>query len=191
MAKKTPDLAIAKIPLAESQKILSEYLEYIDIMDGEIPDELIPTVNSIELTAQASADRCIYVIEAFENQINYYDELIKSIKEKQNRLNKEKDKIYNKALTVMKNNNILEINGTVKSFKIKQKAGAEAINWNVEFKDEKNIISEDQLSLIPAEYVEEKTVYVVNKKSLSDAIRKGENLECGEKAGREEILKIV
>ncbi len=120
--------------------------------------------------------------------------LIKSIKDKQIKLEKTQDKIMKSTFEVMQHNNIREIQGTFKSFKIRYKGGVEAINWLVDFKKVDNVVSENEESLIPQEFLEEKTVRVINKKALSDAIRKSDindGFMCGVKAGREEVLAIV
>ncbi len=191
MARKESGIALIKIPLAEAQKTLSIFMEYLDITDGEIPDDIIPSLNIAETNSQTAADRRIYLIDSLETQINYYDDLIKTIKEKQSRLVKTQEKIYKSTLDVMRENNIREIQGSIKSFKIRNKGGVESINWLVNFNEVKNIVSENEETLVPREFLEEKIVKVINKKALSEAIRKGDDMLCGTKAGREEVLAIV
>lgn len=195
MAKKDIAIIPVKIPLAEAQKTLSVFMEYLEeVSDGEIPDDLIPSLNAAESNLQSAADRRLYLIDALDNQINYFDVLIKAIKEKKTKLEKTQEKIYKSTLEVMQQNSIREIQGTFKSFKIRNKGGVESINWLVDFNEVKNVVSESEENLIPKEFLEEKTVKVINKKALSDAIRKADvnnGFMCGVKAGREEVLAIV
>ncbi len=195
MSKKDTAIIPVKIPLAEAQKTLFAFMEYLEeVTDGEIPEDLIPPLNAAEADSQAAADRRLYLIDALDNQINYFDMLIKAIKDKQIKLLKTQEKIMKSTLEVMQQNSIREIQGTFKSFKIRNKGGLEAINWVVSFNEVKNVVSEHEESLIPAEFLEEITIKVIskeNKKVLSDAIRKNGDMSYGTKAGREEVLAIV
>ncbi|KAB8035869.1 hypothetical protein GCL60_16700 [Silvanigrella paludirubra] len=191
MAKKDTAIIPVKIPFAETQKKLAEFMEYLEITAGEIPDDLIPSLDAVEINSRAAADRRIFLIDALDVQINHFDEMIKDIKLRQTKLIKAQDNIYKKTLDIMRENNIREIHGSIKSFKIRNKGGVEAINWLVDFNEVKNVVSENEETLIPKEFIEEKTIKIINKKALSEAIRKGDDMLCGTKAGREEVLAIV
>ncbi|MBX9838823.1 MAG: siphovirus Gp157 family protein [Silvanigrellaceae bacterium] len=191
MTKKDSVIIPVKIPLAEAQKKLAEFMEYLEITAGEIPDDLIPSLDAAEVNSQTAADRRIYLIDALDIQINHFNEIIKDIKLRQAKLIKAQDDIYKKTLDVMRENNIREIHGSIKSFKIRNKGGAEAINWHIDFVDIKNVINEFDENKIPKEFIEEKLIKIVNKKALSEVIKRGDDIPCGSKAGREEILAIV
>lgn len=166
-------------------------MEYLEVTAGEIPDDLIPSLDIAEVNSQVATDKMIFLIDALDIQMKQFDEIIKDIKIKQTKLAKIKDDIYKKTLNIMLENNVREIHGSIKSFKIRNKGGVEAINWNVDFSDIKNVVNQLDESKIPQEFIEEKTIKIVDKKALAEAIRKGYEIPCGSKAGREEVLAIV
>jgi hypothetical protein len=189
--KSSNSIVTVKVPLVEAQKTLTNFLEYFDTMDGEIPDDLIPELNLAEKNLAQAADRRLFLIDCLDNQIEYFDKLIKHIKDKKSKIENAKDKIMNNTFEIMKGLEVKEIRGSAKSFKIKNKGGVEAIQWTIEFNKIDNVLNEADEFFVPIEFIEEKTIRVVNKKALAERIRKENDLNCGKKVDREEVLSII
>jgi membrane carboxypeptidase/penicillin-binding protein PbpC len=106
-------------------------------------------------------------------------------------LEKAKERIMNDTAERMQASEIKEIKGSVKGFKFRQKGGVESIKWLIEFNKIDNVINEEDFDFVPAEFIEEKTIKIVDKKALSEHIRKVGELHCAKKEERESYLAIV
>lgn len=189
--KKETAIVSVKIPLTEALNSLAQIQNHIEVMNGEIPDSLIPDLNTAESNLTDAVDRRIYLIDSLNSQINYLDSLVKYVKDKKEKLEKAKEKIMNDTAERMKAVEIKEIKGSIRSFKFRQKGGVEAIKWLIEFNKVDNVINEEDFDFVPAEFIEEKTIKIVDKKALSEHIRKVGELHCAKKEERESYLAIV
>jgi hypothetical protein len=177
MAKKS--IEVPAIRLSDSLGELHKMITIVeDCMEKgeEIPDSLIPAMETSVENFQSSIDRRINAIEKLDWFTQYLSAQAKQLKDKEKTLKGVLERIKENTKYHVEANPDLDWKGSVKRLAI-QANGQVPRQWLIETINVTNVIDVNDLNKVPEAYVRKETVYVLDKERVSRDVQWNEELE--------------
>jgi hypothetical protein len=166
-------VTVKPVPLGEALQHLAAIMSHIEESEGEVIDDLLPQFEQGMANVQAAIDRRIGLLRTIPPAVEMMKGEVARLRDQIARLEAVAERLKATTKAHMEEIGVQRFEGTIGRFQLVKAGGVQAVDLRVATYAQENCVVEGDIALVPPQYLQKRTVWVLDKAKLADDLRTG------------------